>query len=464
MPDQNDTREKKYIPPGMVGAYMRRVADRDPFVRDIQDEPSAFMLYADICTKCGVCADVCPVYYGEPTARMHPVERSRQVVQLYKKHATWWGRLKNRIWPKPDFEDEDAELFSERMYECLTCRRCAVYCPVGIDHSVITRVGRTLVDYMGLTPAALAQGTDNSFETGNLEGASAEAMIDSVQFLEEELKEETGLDIPIPIDKEGTDIYFVPPSGDVLVYAENLMGMAKVFYAAGADWTMSSRAFDGANFGFTTGNNFSMRFEAKHYIDEAEKIGCKTMVMGECGHAYRVMKYMARDGLWWGELPFEVTSGFEYTADLIERGVVELDSERNEGRVTYHDSCQFAAGCNIVDEPRTIIKAACDDYEEMEDGGATQWCCGGGGGLSALRSVHDFRMDISGKKKLEQLQSSTADVVSTSCLQCRTQLKELVRHYKLPQKVTGVHELVYSAIVLEGEKTTTEDTESTEGS
>jgi len=50
------------------------------------------------------------------------------------------------------------------------------------------------------------------------------------------------------------------------------------------------------------------------------------------------------------------------------------------------------------------------------------------------------------------LQASSAEVVSTSCLQCRTQLKELVRHYKLPQKVTGVHELVYSAIVLEGEE------------
>ena len=449
--DVEDPREKMYVPPGMVGSYMRRVADPDPFVRDIQDEPSAFMLYADICTKCGICAQECPVYYGSPTDRMHPVKRSSQVIQLYRKHATWWGRFKNRIWPTPDFENDDAELFAERMYECLTCRRCAAYCPVGIDHSVVTRVGRSLVDYMGLTPPSLAKGTDNSLNTGNLEGASAEAMVDSVRFLEEELKEETGLDIPIPIDKESADIYFVPPSGDVLVYAENLMGMAKVFYAVGADWTLSSRAFDGSNFGFTTGNNFSMRFESKHYIDEAEKIGCKTMVMGECGHAYRVMKFMAADGWWWGKLPFEITSAFEYTADLIARDAITLDPTQNPDRVTYHDSCQFAAGCNIVEEPRTIVKAACDDYEEMEGGGATQWCCGGGGGLSALRSVRDFRMDISGKKKLEQLQASSAKVVSTSCLQCRTQLKELVRHYKLPHKVMGVHELVYSAIVLDGE-------------
>jgi len=161
---------------------------------------------------------------------------------------------------------------------------------------------------------------------------------------------------------------------------------------------------------------------------------------------------MAAEGWWWGKLPFEITSVFEYTAGLIEDGRIKMDPQRNPEKVTYHDSCQFAAGCNIVEEPRTILKAACADYEEMEDGGATQWCCGGGGGLSALRSVHEFRMDVSGKKKLEQLRSSNAEVVSTSCLQCRTQLKDLVRHYQLPQKITGVHELVYSAIVLEGEE------------
>ena len=63
---------------------------------------------------------------------------------------------------------------------------------------------------------------------GNLEGASSEAMLDSIQFLEEELQKETGLDIPIPLDREGVEVFFLPPSGDVLVYAENLMGMAEV--------------------------------------------------------------------------------------------------------------------------------------------------------------------------------------------------------------------------------------------
>ena len=227
------------------------------------------------------------------------------------------------------------------------------------------------------------------------------------------------------------------------------MGMAKIFHAIGADWTMSSRAFDGSNFGFTTGNNFSMKYENKHYIDACENLGCKIMVMGECGHAYRVMKFMASEGRWWGALPFEITSGFEYTAQLIRTGKLTLDPGKNLDPVTYHDACQFAAGCGIVEEPREILKAACADYREMPDGGYTQWCCGGGGGLSALRSVRAFRMEVSGKKKAEQMRETDAKIVSTSCLQCRTQLKEIARHHKMPLKITGVHELVNNAIVLE---------------
>ncbi|MYF73232.1 MAG: hypothetical protein F4175_07575 [Gemmatimonadetes bacterium] len=63
-PDQTE-REQKYIPSGLVGTYMRRIAESDPFVREIQDEPSALRLYMDTCTKCGVCAQECPVYYGK---------------------------------------------------------------------------------------------------------------------------------------------------------------------------------------------------------------------------------------------------------------------------------------------------------------------------------------------------------------------------------------------------------------
>lgn len=60
----SDPRDKKYIPKGLAASYMHRIAEADPFVRQIQDEPSALRLYMDTCTKCGVCAQECPVYYG----------------------------------------------------------------------------------------------------------------------------------------------------------------------------------------------------------------------------------------------------------------------------------------------------------------------------------------------------------------------------------------------------------------
>ena len=82
------------------------------------------------------------------------------------------------------------------------------------------------------------------------------------------------------------------------------MGVAKVFYVLGMKdkWTMSSKCFDGANYGLFTGNDDDMKADNKLYVDTAKELGCEVMLMGECGHAYRIMKMMMEAGGWWGDL------------------------------------------------------------------------------------------------------------------------------------------------------------------
>ena len=112
----------------------------------------------------------------------------------------------------------------------------------------------------------------------------------AIEFLEEEMQDEHGIEIKIPVDVEGAKYFHVPPSGDVLVNPEATMGLAKVFHVLGmADqWTMSSKCFDGANYGLFTGNDGDMKTDNKLYVEEAKHLGCEVMLMGECGHAYRI--------------------------------------------------------------------------------------------------------------------------------------------------------------------------------
>ncbi len=418
----------------------------------IRNGPRAMRMYMEMCAKCGTCASVCPVYFGKDEKRYNPAERTDVIRRIYRKHNTISGRLFGKFAGAEDFDPADLEDWQQIFYECTGCRRCASYCPFGIDHSVITRKGRAILDQLGMTPQTMEKVVQISLETGNTDGASPTAFKAAIDFLEEEMEEEHGVPIKIPVDVEGAEYFYVPPSGDVLVNPEATMGVAKVFHVLGmADkWTMSSNCFDGANYGLFTGSDPDMKQDNKLYVEEAKQLGTKVMLMGECGHAYRIMKMMMEKAGWWGELPFEIVNCMEWTADHIENDRLQFDKSKNPQPVTYHDPCNFGRSCGITEEPRTILRASCADFREMHPNRADNWCCGGGGGLSAMDDILEFRMEVSGKKKLEQVKDTGAEYVATACSNCKRQLTQLMEHHEREVAVGGVHDMLSRSIIVNG--------------
>jgi len=421
-------------------------------VTAIEKGPRALRMYMEMCAKCGVCAQVCPVYYGAPEKHYNPAERSDIIRRVYRKQCTTSGRLLGGLAGAADFKPDDIEHWKRSFYECTGCRRCAMFCPFGIDHSVITRKGRAIVDKVGQTPATMQRVVAVSLETGNTDGVGEAAFRAAIEFLEEDMQEQHGTDIKIPVDVVGADYFYVPPSGDILVNPEATMGVAKVFHVLGlADkWTMSSRCFDGANYGLFTGNDADMKRDNKLYIDEAKRLGCQVLLMGECGHAHRIMEMMMLKGNWWGKLPFRVLNCMQFTAEQIRAGRLQFDLNKNPQPVTYHDPCNFGRSCGITEEPREILRATCSDFREMTPNRGENWCCGGGGGLSAMDDIKQFRMEISGTKKLEQVRETGAAYVATACSNCKRQLGQLMEHHGDRVAVGGVHDMLSRAIVING--------------
>ena len=428
-------------------------------IKAIRKGPRALQMYMDMCVKCGTCAAVCPVYYGRSEKRYNPADRSDLIRRIYNRHTTLSGRLFGGLAGAADFDPDELHAWQQIFYECTGCRRCAMYCPFGIDHSVITRKGRAILDQLGLTPPTMARVVRISLETGNTDGASADAFRAAIRFLEEEMEEEHDAPIRIPIDVVGAEYFYVPPSGDVLVNPEATMGVAKVFHVLGmADrWTMSSQCFDGANYGLFTGNDADMKADNRRYVDEAKRLGTKVMLMGECGHAHRIMKMMMEKTRWWGELPFEITNCLQWTAERIAEDRIEFDASKNSQPVTYHDPCNFGRSCGITEEPRVILKASCADFREMYPNRSDNWCCGGGGGLSAMDDIRTFRMEVSGRKKLEQIRETGATYVATACSNCKRQLTQLMEYHGEPIEVGGVHDMLSRAIKVNGKAARRQD-------
>jgi Fe-S oxidoreductase len=421
-------------------------------INAIKKGPKVLKLYMDLCAKCGTCASVCPVYYGKQDPKYNPANRSDLIRRIYRRNNTIAGKLLGAFAGAEGFNAAAFAGWQESFYSCTGCRRCAQFCPFGIDNSVITRKARSILDALGETPRTLQKVMSVSLEKHNTDGASAEAFKAAVSFIEEEMREEHGVAIKIPIDVVGAKYFYLPPSGDVLVNLEATMGIAKVFHVLGMSdqWTMSSKHFDGANYGLFTGNDAQMKAINEPVVAEAKRLGAQYLFTGECGHAFRVMQRMMEAGHWWGELPFRVINCMEWTADAIAAGRLEFDKSQNPQPVTYHDPCNFAKSCNIIEAPRTILRACCADFREMTPHGAENWCCGGGGGLSAMNEVKEFRMTVSGLKKRDQIRDTGASYVAAACSNCKRQLTQLMEHHRMKVAVGGVHDLLSRAILIDG--------------
>ncbi len=63
-------------------------------------------------------------------------------------------------------------------------------------------------------------------------------------------------------------------------------------------------------------------------------------------------------------------------------------------------------------------------------------------------AAHDYRVEVVGKLKVDQIKQTGAKVVATTCANCKVQLAHLIEHHGLDVQWAGVHDLVLNALVL----------------
>lgn len=403
--------------------------------------PRPLQFANDLCVRCGRCAAACHVSRASPDRRFHPARRAELLRRLC--HG---GR-------GPDAPT--LAVWMRDFYECSGCRRCAIFCPMGLDNSVITRKARSLLHGLGLTPCRIAATQEASDARGNNEGASEAAIRDMVRFLEEEAAEEHGAAVRIPLNTRA-DVLFATASSEIMARPENLLGTAAFFHAAGISWTLSSRAFDAANFGLFSGDDAHLDRKNRLLHEACLELGVKALVIGECGHAYRVARYMGPATAAPG-VPYAVTDIFTVGAKVLRSGRIRLDPSRNLQPVTYHDPCNFARSGGVMEAPREVLRACVADFREMRPNREENFCCGGGGGLAILETAegmdrpdtfYEFRMKVSGRMKKEQIANTGAALVAAPCFNCLRQIEQLMDYHDTGVGVTTVFELLGRAIVL----------------
>jgi len=392
----------------------------------------------------------CPIYLASGEQRLYnPIVRTNLLRKL-RQHTTVTGKLVHLL--NNQFSGTDLKALAENLYRCTLCRRCSEFCTFKVDNALMVREGRVLLDSLGIAPRELREdGTDKQLTVGTATGMTKEAFLGILRFMEDDVRERKGKTIRFPVDRKGANMLVMHNAGDYLSFMGDVTGIAEVLDSVGADWTLNSGFNDVVNYGLFFSDDY-LRKIMKRHLEVAENLGVKTLVVGECGHAYKTLKIFARLLYPKGRVPFEIKSILQVTDEYLRKGELHLNPEKNPEPVTFHDSCNLARMGGLYEEPRRILRASCKDFREMYPNQELNYCCGGGGGF-AIMSGHnflDFRMKIAGKMKIDQVKATEARKVVSACSNCKAQLRELIQYYGLDrQGVThsGVHELVANALI-----------------
>ncbi|MFH1539828.1 MAG: (Fe-S)-binding protein [bacterium] len=405
----------------------------------------ALEMYSRMDMKCGRCAGMCQVYRASQDPKDDPCRRTGLLLNIYKRYFTPHGALRSE-YDDMDILDSEIDELIESMYRCTMCRRCHLECPAGIDHALITHLGRYILSEMRVIPRTLRVAVRNQLEgkTKNILNMQPAALMDTIEFLEEELEETTGRKIKIPVGKRDVDYVFFPPVTDFMSEAETLMGHAAAMHAMGLGdrWTIGDRVYDVKNYGYYYSDWIFERL-TRELVGETKRLNGRNILIGECGHATRA----ARLGVpaWGGSNPPNVVSSIELLYEGVKTGKIKLDPNAVAEKVTYHDPCNIGRNCGIVAQPRFILKRFVKNFVEMRPNGRYNFCCGAG--PASIDEIHDYRMTTGGKMKAEQLRKTGAAIVVAPCANCKKQIGELIEHHKLPMERKGLHDLVLKAIV-----------------
>ncbi len=432
-------------------------------------------VFLDICVRCGACADKCHYFLGTNDPKNMPVLRAELLRSVYRKDFTTAGKLLGKVVGARKLDKSIIKEWFTYSYQCTECRRCSLFCPYGIDTAEITAIIRELLHELGLGTHWIMDPVSNCNRTGNHLGIQPHAFKEIVEFLCDDIEEITGIRIDPPLNEKGHEVLFIAPSGDVFadpgIYT--FMGYLMLFHEIGLDYTISTYASEGGNFGSFVSFDMAKKLNAKMYA-EAERLGAKWILGGECGHMWRVVnQYM---NTYNGPSPSHMTvpkspiTGTvfhnaaatkmvhisEFTADLIKHNKLNLKPERNDHIIaTYHDSCNPARAMGLLDEPRYIINNVLNNFVEMPERTIREetFCCGSGTGLNT-EEIMELRLrgGFPRGNAVRYVQDhKDVNWLACVCALDRATLPPVVDYWAPGVNVSGLTELLANALVMKGE-------------
>lgn len=425
----------------------KQIQDALSVITDKHD--GKLLTHLNACVHCGLCAESCIYYLSNPQPKFIPAYKVDLVASIYRRYGTLSGKLFPVLTGARKLDADTAKEMVDQLFgACTMCGRCVKHCSVGVDIAYVVRKGREMLSKMELVPASLQATVKAAMETGNNMGIPTDEFVDTIKWMEEELIDEVGSpDARIPLDEPNKEVLYTLNPREPKFFPLSISAMAKIFYAAGESWTLSTKMYDITNYAFFSGNKAEASTIAQRLQEETLNLKAKKCVLAECGHGSRAFKWEAPNYLQ-QEFPFQVETSVELIAKYLQEGRIKLDPTRIKVPATLHDPCNLVRSGGIVQQQRYIMYNTVSEFVEMNPHGTENYCCGGGGGQLAMSEYNERRMKVA-EVKAEQIRKSGAKIVVTPCHNCVDQLTQINQAFKLGIQIKTLAEIVADALVIE---------------
>ena len=432
--------EKKIIDDGLeIGAKNLSPERIEKVINRVLKGESGARLkaYIETCIHCGLCSEACHYYLSHDKDPCYsPVGKIKQ---------TLWEMVKKRGKVDAEFIKRASEIAST---ECNTCKRCAMYCPFGIDIAYMILTVRRICHLLGVTPLYIQDTAHSHAATMNQMWVKDDEWIDTLQWQEEEAQAEIPK-LRIPLEKEGADIMYSVIGPEPKFQAQLIYQMAVIMDVAGVDWTMpATPGWDNSDMAMFTGDNEIMGRVKRAHFETAARLRVKRIVMGECGHAFRSVYDVGNRWLGWRMPPIPIVHAIEFYYELIKDGKIKI-AKKFEEPVTLHDPCNVVRGGGLAEKARYVVNAACEKLIEMQPNREYNYCCCAGGGVINCGPPYKSKRIEGNRVKAEQLfevKARGAKVLIAPCHNCHSGLEDINHYYGLGFEIKFIGDILYAVM------------------
>jgi Fe-S oxidoreductase len=366
-------------------------------------------LHLESCVHCGLCAHACHFHQTTGNAKYTPIYKLEPFRRAYQREASPFAPIVRALGLVKKPSIQDLEQWQELLYDaCTMCGRCTVACPMGIDIAELIKEARHGMFKAGLVPDRLALMDRTARQWGST-ATPGEDLPDILAEITQKYGDQ------IPCDLAEADILVTAAPAELGDHTKAMAGAARILNRIGAKWTLHQEGFDATNIGFNNGDLQLQEELTRKLVDTAVKIGAKTVLLPECGHAYGAARWEAAK--WYGKsLPVRIIHMTEFLDELITSGQIRV--KKIGATATFHDPCQLVRRGGLEAASRRVVAALGFDLIELQDHGVAGYCCGGGGGVVSNQRATPLREKVFELKR-KQVDATGAAHFVTSCGQCR---------------------------------------------